>query len=208
MLSFNFTDFSDTSGLIVLGGAQTTGDDVLRLADDNHNSLGGVWYGQRQLTSVAFETTFDYQLSGGSDGFAFVIQNDSDGTTALEGPASDIGYEGLTNCLAVEFDSWYDGNEPTDQMCIQSNGTEPNSADYDEATQGAVPYNTDEEPHDVKITYTAATATFALFVDDMDTPILTAVYDITQIGLDEGTAYVGFTGSTDESICSWEMQLS
>ena len=41
----------------------------------------------------------------GGDGFAFVVHNDGAGSAALGGGG--MGYGGLSNALAVEFDTWY-----------------------------------------------------------------------------------------------------
>ena len=43
----------------------------------------------------------------GGDGLAFVVHGDPAGDHALGEPGSGLGYAGLTNVLAVEFDSWY-----------------------------------------------------------------------------------------------------
>lgn len=45
----------------------------------------------------------DYSSRGG-DGFAFVIQNQA--PTALGHGGMELGYGGIQNSIAVEFDSW------------------------------------------------------------------------------------------------------
>ena len=70
-----------------------------------------------------FDTTFTFRISSpsqkcdvmedvytmcrsrGADGFAFVIQNDN--IEALGTGGKGIGYEGIRNSIAVEFDTYY-----------------------------------------------------------------------------------------------------
>jgi len=96
---------------------------ALRLTASGPRLSGAAWY-QRQLeVNEGFDTTFTYRIanpslkcdvmddvytncrSRGADGFAFVIQNDSE--KALGGSGSDLGYGGIINSFAVEFDTYY-----------------------------------------------------------------------------------------------------
>ncbi|GMH88168.1 hypothetical protein TL16_g11079 [Triparma laevis f. inornata] len=96
---------------------------ALRLTASSPRLSGAAWY-QRQLeVNEGFDTTFTYRIanpslkcdvmddvytkcrSRGADGFAFVIQNDSE--QALGGSGSDLGYGGIINSFAVEFDTYY-----------------------------------------------------------------------------------------------------
>jgi hypothetical protein len=43
----------------------------------------------------------------GADGFAFVLHEDEKGSRALGKKGGGMGYEGLSNALAVEFDTYY-----------------------------------------------------------------------------------------------------
>ncbi len=51
------------------------------------------------------------KLEGG-DGFAFVIQNSENGTDALGDGAGGLGFTGMRNSLAIEFDSFSNPGEP------------------------------------------------------------------------------------------------
>jgi hypothetical protein len=42
----------------------------------------------------------------GGDGFAFLIHSDSNGASAIGGDGQDLGYGGIENSLAIEFDTW------------------------------------------------------------------------------------------------------
>lgn len=47
----------------------------------------------------------------GGDGFAFVMHSDPNDTRALGGLGSSMGYGGLRNSLAVEFDTWFNAED-------------------------------------------------------------------------------------------------
>lgn len=59
----------------------------------------------------------------GGDGFAFVIHGDPKGKTALGESGSGIGYAGLVNAFAIEFDTWNNvdvpGDVSSDHLSIQ-----------------------------------------------------------------------------------------
>jgi len=42
----------------------------------------------------------------GGDGFAFVIHSDENGAMAIGGDGQELGYGGIANSLAIEFDMW------------------------------------------------------------------------------------------------------
>jgi hypothetical protein len=42
----------------------------------------------------------------GADGFAFVIQNNVNTTSALGGVGGQMGFGGINNSLAIAFDTW------------------------------------------------------------------------------------------------------
>src|SRR6185436_10728774 len=76
-----------------------------------------------------FDTTFQFQLGIGAEGLAFVIEGSS--LPALSVGGAGLGYEGVRNSLAVEFDARANG--ATDQsagphISVQTLGGSPNSA--------------------------------------------------------------------------------
>lgn len=42
----------------------------------------------------------------GGDGFAFVVHSDRNGANAIGGDGQELGYGGIENSLAIEFDTW------------------------------------------------------------------------------------------------------
>ena len=49
----------------------------------------------------------------GGDGFAFVIHADHNETGAIGNPGRELGYGGIANSIAVEFDTWYNPDTNT-----------------------------------------------------------------------------------------------
>ena len=135
---FEYMDFNSTAGLNLVGSA-VAGTGRLRLTPDTPELSGAAWYTTPQSVSGGFQTSFDFQLSGGSsDGFAFLVQNASD--TALFGPGGRLGYggfgtetDGIPNSVAVQFDTFQnaENNDPSDNyISVQLRGTLPNSTNH------------------------------------------------------------------------------
>src|SRR5207342_2906592 len=107
--------FSDASSLSLVGAAAVTPSNVLRLTPAVGGQTGAAWFtADQQFAALAFETTFQFQLhvngaapTDGSDGFVFLIQNTA--PTYLAGGGGTLGYDGLRNSLAVEFDTFQNG---------------------------------------------------------------------------------------------------
>ena len=79
--TISFLDFSDPSGLSLVGRAETVLDDmsrpVLRLTPAEQGTPGGAWFEEQQFVSVGFETSFGFRMNDGSDG--------GDGTDGSDG---------------------------------------------------------------------------------------------------------------------------
>ena len=116
-----------------------------------------------------------------------------------------MGYAGITNSLAVEFDTW-DNNEsgqflvrdPDDNhVSVQTRGTETN-AEFKAFSLGLTPNFpelSDGQVHAVKIEYIPGT--LSIYVDDLQLPVLAVKTDLeTLLTLDDGKAWVGFTAAT------------
>ena len=102
----------------------------LRLTPSHPSKAGSVWYESRVPILRGFETTFSWQITDqsiectehvdrafsskfhkscavhGGDGFAFVIHGAPEDASALGGDGEHLGYGGIANSLAVEFDTW------------------------------------------------------------------------------------------------------
>ena len=111
---FNETNIADNSA--ACGPA-------LRLTGASDHLRGAAWYRRPQDVAEGFVTTFRYRItehstrcnvlndvhrhcvSRGADGFAFVIQGQ--GIDALGDGGLGLGYAGIDNSLAIEFDTFF-----------------------------------------------------------------------------------------------------
>ena len=178
---------------------------------------GAAWLPAKQQVQGGFEAQFQWQITRisrrGADGFAFVIHN-----APLPFPGSalgvgrnGLGYGGIPNSLAVEFDTVQNlpgefsegtrGDPNDNHISVQTRGTLPNNADTDFSlgftTQGTptIPLFADGSVHTTKVVYKPGTLT--IFLDDLTKPVLTVPVDLgAKLSLDNGQAWVGFTGAT------------
>ena len=164
----------------------------------------------------------------GGDGFAFVLQNDASnciGSASEGGPGAivdgDLGYTGLTSCLAVEFDMYYNpeyGDPDGNHISVHSNGTLADSASHhccDLATVSPTIWMKDGKVHTVWIDYNVVPSTFRVFMDDSLNALLSTGMNLTNINgvniLDaNGDVWVGFTASSlfayeNHDILSWSL---
>lgn len=96
---------------------------AVRLTPSKARQAGAMWYARQMNVREGFDTTFVFRIanpstacdvmadvftycrSRGADGLAFVVQNE--GNTALGATGSGLGYAGISNSLAVEFDTYH-----------------------------------------------------------------------------------------------------
>ncbi len=211
--TFSYPDFSSTGGLTLVSAAVQSGD-TLSITPPAVNQGGAVYRTGKVNVDGGFESTFTFSITDvvgpGSDGLAFIIQNDSQ--AALGGIGGAIGYAtnllnpsvpGIANSLAIEFDTWNNQNNWDDfdshlHISVQSAGTAPNSP-AQEASLGAFggPIDwADGEAHTVRVVYDAE-GRLDLYLDAAALPVLSVAVDLSSLlSLDEGSAYVGFTAAT------------
>ncbi|KAL3757138.1 hypothetical protein ACHAWU_002977 [Discostella pseudostelligera] len=157
----------------------------LRLTPSHPSKAGSVWYDSRVPVLTGFETVFSWQISDqsvectehvdryfsrdlhrscavhGGDGFAFVIHGDPVGASALGGDGEHLGYGGISNSLAVEFDTWTNVDTQQsddvfqDHISIHSSGpTLPNSSNETTSLGYWRTYNiADGKVHSAKVQY-------------------------------------------------------
>ena len=193
--AITFNDFSDASGLTLVGDAAIAGGSILRLTPAVGGMEGAAWYNvEKPYVSVPWETMFAFNLNenfdapGGSDGFTFVIQNHQ--PTYLAGGGGTLGYFALPNSLVVEFDTFQNSevNDPSpSHISVHTNGTDSNS--WDEALSiGAYTTPTiidDATTHTAKITYVPGT--LKVYLDDLSNPVITTSIDLNEtLSLDSG----------------------
>ncbi|KAK5576361.1 hypothetical protein RB653_007502 [Dictyostelium firmibasis] len=105
------------------------------LTPDENDRVGGFWLKERVdiISNGGFICRFKFLIkTNGADGMAFVIQNDSASSLGIGGCG--LGYQGIRNSIAIEFDTY-----PTKDHCRDPDGNhisihtrhlEPNSAHH------------------------------------------------------------------------------
>ncbi len=201
---FDYLNFASTAGLTLVGAASSTGG-VLRLVPAAGDSAGGAWFTTKQSVGAGFETTFQFQLqsTNGADGFAFVLQNTA--ASPLGGTGCELGYHGLANSLAVEFDIY------SNSSCAVANVNDPGALHLSVHTLGpgansvaesasiasttAVANFADGAVHTARVRYTGGV--LSVFVDNLSQPALSVAVALDSLlSLDAGRAWVGFTAAT------------
>ncbi|HUN82084.1 MAG TPA: lectin-like protein [Phycisphaerae bacterium] len=215
----SYPDFSSIDGLTLNGNAAQS-DNILRVVPDAEGQSGSAWFTAVKTHVVeGFDTRFTYQMwnspdfPAGADGLAFLIQNDSENSLGSGG--SGLGFEGIPASIAIKFDTFGFDEEPDNYISVQSLGLAPNSAEFSDSLGYVVPDTdlNDGNPHDVRIRYVPGT--LDIYLDDLNTPILTVAIDLGNINgdniLDEsGDAWVGFTAGTGlfyqiHDVLSWSL---
>ncbi|NQT36962.1 MAG: PEP-CTERM sorting domain-containing protein [Planctomycetes bacterium] len=215
---FTYSDFSSTDGLNLVGKTTlpttpppTVFGTALRLNPASMWQVGAAWYSTKQPVAGGFETTFDFRIevptatgNTGADGFAFLIQNM--GVDAIGGNLGNH-FDGITNSIAVEFDTFDNSNsgDPNgNHISVHTNPAAggPNSHEegvYSIGWNSSIPNLSEALPseasHTVRILYVPGTMT--IWMDDLVTPKIAVAVDLDdQLDLATGTAFVGFTGGT------------
>jgi hypothetical protein len=197
---------------------------VLQLTNSG-GETSSAWLGTAIPVSSAFTTTFQFQITPAStsansigDGFAFVIQGAPSGaaTLGLTGYGMYIGYDGIRNSIAIEFDTYQNtgyGDPSSPHIGIQSNGAGANSPDHTSSAKLATPVAAtfaNGTLHSATIRYDGSSI-ISVYLDGSTIPIVSATVTgglSSFLGLSGGPAYVGFTagsGSAQETadILSW-----
>jgi hypothetical protein len=170
---------------------------ALRLTAAYPRLTGAAWYPRKMDVREGFETSFTFQLSNpstkcknmddvftfcrsrGSDGFAFVIQNQHH--QALGASGSELGYGGIQNSVAIEFDTWFNYEQLDlyeNHLSVQTRGwRERNSANhsYSIASSSRISDLTDGM-HKVKIEYSPVFDEQSLFDGTLQASAFTSYF--------------------------------
>ncbi len=203
-----YNDFSDVSGLTLNGsaaGLTTNPDNTLRLTNDFYQSGSAFSTNAIALNSnMSFSTAFSFNISDskgfsdsdgvGADGLAFVLQ--TNGNTA-GGNGGGIGYMGINNSLAIEFDTW--DNVPWDNNDGNHVGINLNG-DVNSVVQASVSTRMNNGlDWFAWIDYNGASDLLEVRLAQLDlrptTALLAYTVDLTTI-LNSTSAYAGFSSGT------------
>lgn len=206
-----FNDFSSVADLNLVGTSQQVGS-ALRLTSEEVNQAGAAWYKAPVSVANGFSSTFSFRLSGSvnglsADGITFVVQSSS--PTALGAAGGNLGYAGIENSVAVEFDNWQNTqfDDPSaNHIGILSGG----SASHGFGPVAVVPGGfADGNLHTATVSYSGGEIRVSL--DGSATPVVSMQADLAAlVPLENGKAYLGFTGATGsgaqiQEITSWQV---
>ncbi|MEU4624109.1 L-type lectin-domain containing protein [Actinoplanes sp. NPDC023801] len=175
------------------------GDDerVIRLTDGGYRQAGSAWSTQPVDLTESFETRFTAHLRSGktgADGIAFVAQGQ--GPRALGGWGGGLGYRGIRNSVAVEFDIYQNQPDPSGNHLAVSFSGNPDR--HSSAAESSIPLY--GKPFQVRVRYDADNWRLQVHVRAL-TPGATEELMLDQevslsdrIGTTSG--WIGFTGST------------
>lgn len=216
-------NFTNTSNLVISSGPVVQAG-VLNLTPiETAPAAVSVWHKLRQPVSNGLETTFQFRITpnggGKSEGFAFVIQNESN--SSLGGGGGKLGYDGITNGIAVEFDTRKSSAteigaaDPVgNRIDVHSLGTAANSASQLASLGSVEVANLDDgNVHLARIKYTPRdpVGTLEVFLDNVQFPVIQAFVDLTtELEITRNAAFVGFTsgsgsGVGDNEILDWTL---
>ncbi|WMI68762.1 gliding motility-associated C-terminal domain-containing protein [Mangrovimonas sp. YM274] len=191
---------------VFYGDAISLGDDCYQVTDAVATQSGSVWYDNPiDLTAdfkIIFDANFGDNDADGADGMAFVMKTTS--TPEIGNSGGGLGYEGITQSLAVEFDTWTNGNRADppggiDHMSLMKGGNAHHSSIDNLAGPidiSASSINVEDGIfHEVKIEWEAATQTFTVIFDCNERITYTGDI-INEVFNGVSEVYFGFAGST------------
>ncbi|MBE9011417.1 hypothetical protein IQ250_14495 [Pseudanabaenaceae cyanobacterium LEGE 13415] len=199
----NYNSFSGATGLALNGNASLNGS-TLQLTPDAQNQRGSAFWATPIAFNpdTSFSTNFQLQITGsrgtnGADGMTFILQNSSQGTTALGGVGGQQGYGSITNSLAIKFDTWANTGETSNNFV----GVNLNGA-WVGAVAGAIaPVDLNSgRPVNVWIEYDGQSDNLSVFVagDTVTTRPTNALfsYNVDLFEVLGNQAFAGFGGGT------------
>jgi hypothetical protein len=197
-------DSNSLENFVTVGAAYVGGGQLKVLDEECFYGVGQAWYGQKLNIKNGFEVTFEYdcwaECYGPNDGFAFVIHTNSSADPGVVWYGGQMAYGGITNSIAVEFDSYRNTkyNDPSvPHISIQSKGRLFNYPHHNFSlgyTTG-IP-SLQGRGRRVRVRYLPGY--MQVFLDDLFVPVLTARVNLSSLlDIDEG-AYIGFTASSGE----------
>lgn len=234
LADFSYPDFSGPSTLNVAGSALVS-DAALHLTPSTPLVSGAAWHNARQNIAEGFSTTFTFKITDmqgpsdpfdgkqGADGFAFVIQGLSPTlhSTDSYGLGGGLGYNQLGRVLAIEFDTWANARSTTPGALGDLNGNHisihapqagitGSDERYSLGAITALPEMASGNAYTVTIDYLPGLLTVGF--GGLNGPSITVPCDLpSALGLEDGTAYLGFTSATggawqSAQVLNWSME--
>ncbi|MCX7735873.1 MAG: SBBP repeat-containing protein [Candidatus Kapabacteria bacterium] len=220
----DYPNFLIVKDLLIIGNSFKK-DSIIRLTDTRLYQTGAVWHSKKVNVADGFSTKFAFKLSQGNnndcndnslpgaDGLAFVIQNT--GNLSLGWTGGGLGYDGISNSLAVEFDTFNNDSTQIENLfdpngnhiAVQSCGNTLNTAKHNKDCNIAInknifPLRSDGTIYYSKVDYHIKDSKFTVFLDTLPLYRFKVIeldnFDIGKLlNLDQNKfAYVGFTAAT------------
>jgi hypothetical protein len=217
-----FANFNTVGKLLLSRRGPVAQEGVLRLTpSETAPTKSSAWVRLRQPVAKGFDTTFRFRITPtatSAEGFAFVIQNESNSSLGTGG--GHLGYEGITNGIAIEFDTRRStateigvGDPAGNRVSIHTLGEAANSASESAsvATSAALTLD-DGNVHTARVRYVQATGRLVVVLDTVNV-VETKLSIARQLDLTRNAAFVGFTsgsgkGVGDHDILSWTLTSS
>ena len=211
--SFSYPDFSSVAGLQINGNAAQSGN-KLRLTPAAGGQSGSVFRTNTiaLAANASFSTFFSFEilkrggLAGGADGLTFTVQTAANN---VGGGGGGLGYAGINNSMAVEFDTFNNGEVGgSNHVSIDKNGNVSSPVastgllipDFDNGNTwyAWVDYNGVTQGVEVRWSQTAVRPSLSMLGATMDFPSI----------LGNNNVFVGFTAGTgagwgEHNILSW-----
>jgi hypothetical protein len=185
---------------------------ILRLTAGGFRQAGSAWAKTKLDLNESFESQFKVYLhhtTPGADGIAFLVQND--GPRALGGWGGGIGYRGIKDSVAVEFDTFQNSTDPSsNHLAVVLHGNPDVHAAVGEPS---IPLY--GRPFWARVNYDAANHDLRIYVKSLragaeEELALETTVDLAA-GVGASSAWVGFTAGTGnvyskQDIYSWMVQ--
>ncbi|MDB5174400.1 MAG: hypothetical protein JWN51_3173 [Phycisphaerales bacterium] len=189
----NFGSFDPVNGN---GGSYGGGGTTFQLTDGNGGE-GSSGFAPALQTIGAFNASFTYTATGGADGAAFILQNDSRGTAAIGGTGGSLGY-GYGNgsntpvapSAALQLNLWTGGGQPIGAQ-FATNG---NTGRYNPVTPVVL---NNGNPINVNFNYDGSNINLTV-KDSVTNATYTKSYSNVSLPAIVGgnSAFIGFSGGT------------
>ncbi|MEU4427658.1 L-type lectin-domain containing protein [Actinoplanes sp. NPDC024001] len=172
---------------------------VIRLTNGSFKEAGSAWSTQQVDLTESFETSFKAYLhhgKPGADGIAFLAQGA--GPRALGGWGGGLGYRGIRNSVAVEFDTYQNTPDPSSNHLAVVLGGNPDH--HSAAAEASMPLL--GKPFQARVRYDAAGHNLKVYVRSLsagatENLLLNQTVDLAK-GAGTENGWIGFTAATGE----------
>lgn len=220
----NFTGACGSSLTCVGATAATAGGD-LRLTPSTFN-VAGAGFSTTAISlgaGATFSTSFQFRMSDPdgidpADGFTFVLSKASSGLGSTGGG---MGYQGVTNSVAIEFDTYDNGEGSSNHVALDTNGSLASLVQVNPygvasctlANAGAAGCMSNGKIWSAFVNYDGTTQKLNVQVQEEGSALIALITDFSiDIATTLGTndAFVGFTAATgsgyqNHDILNWRL---